>query len=158
MSQTSKRNSVHRPQHAAETYEKDNAPTNPFADQKEKRDSTDSDKQAQLSPMFIDYLRKKTGAPDLEKIDTQSNVNDKYRGVKIAQNISPVDGKTTGCNRSHTFDAFVDQRRLSGDAGEERRVGHGWQVARALKRVLSSKGRGVRKARHASALPQGLAA
>lgn len=136
----------------------DKMPTNPFLDEKllDETKHHSSDNQTQLSPMFIDYLRAKTGAPvDLEKIDT----SDKYRGVKIAQTISPVDGKTVGCDREHTFESFVDQRRISGDAGREKKIGHGWQVARALKRVMSSKARGSRKARpHDDALPVRLAA
>ncbi|KAF2624115.1 hypothetical protein BU25DRAFT_413687 [Macroventuria anomochaeta] len=128
--------------------------TNPFLDEKalddkERRTSHD---QTQLSPMFIDYLRAKTGAPvDLEKINT--DIKDKNRGTKIAQTISPIDGKTVGCDRTHTFETFLDQRRISSDAGREKKVGHGWQVARALKRVLSSKGRGTRKTRHDDARP-----
>ncbi|KAF1350455.1 hypothetical protein EJ07DRAFT_184173 [Lizonia empirigonia] len=141
-------------------HDDDKPSANPFLDEKEKALSTKDD-QSQLSPMFIDYLRKKTAAVDLEKIDTASDTNDKYRGAKIAQTISPIDGKTIGCDRLHTFDTFIDQRRISGDAGQDKRVGHGWQVARALRRVLSSKGRGTKKARkHDDALPvpQGLAA
>ncbi|KAF9698558.1 hypothetical protein EKO04_003456 [Ascochyta lentis] len=137
----------------------DKIPANPFLDEKEKALSTEDD-QTQLSPMFVDYLRKKTAAPasDLEKISL-NNTNDKYNGIKIAHTISPIDGKTVTCDREHTFDTFVDQRKVSSDAGQSKRVGHGWQVARALKRVLSSKGRGARKARrHDEALPQGLAA
>ncbi|KAJ4332333.1 hypothetical protein N0V95_009685 [Ascochyta clinopodiicola] len=134
----------------------DKMPANPFLDEKEKALSNEDE----LSPMFTDYLRKKTANPssDLEKIDT-ANINDKYHGIKIAHTISPVDGKTLGCDREHTFDTFVDQRKVSSDAGQSKRVGHGWQVARALKRVLSSKGRGTRRARRQDeALPQGLAA
>ncbi|KZM21457.1 uncharacterized protein EKO05_0006264 [Ascochyta rabiei] len=137
----------------------DKIPANPFLDEKEKALSKEDD-QSPLSPMFIDYLRKKTAAPssDLEKIDT-ANISDKYHGIKIAHTISPVDGKTLGCDREHTFDTFVDQRKVSSDAGQTKRVGHGWQVARAMKRVLSSKGRDTRRARRQEeALPQGLAA
>lgn len=139
-------------------YNDETPVTNPFLDEKEKVLSTKDD-QTELSPMFINHLRKKTAASNLEKINTTSDVNDKYRSAKIAQTISPVDGKTMGCDRMHTFDAFVDKRRLSGDAGHEQRVSHGRQVGRALRRMLSSKGRGTRKARrHDEALPQGLAA
>ncbi|KAJ4310566.1 hypothetical protein N0V94_008384 [Neodidymelliopsis sp. IMI 364377] len=152
MTQTSKRSQ--RGSHNPYRDHDDNTHTNPFADEKH----SDSDDQTQLSPMFVDYLRKKTAATDLEKINTQLDTNDRYRGTKIAHTVSPVDGKTMGCDRFHTFDAFVDQRRLSDDAGNEKRVGHGWQLARALKRVMSSKGRGTNKSRHANALPQGLAA
>ena len=131
--------------------------TNPFLVEKEEALSTKDD-QTQLSPMFINYLRKKTAPIDLEKINTASDVNDNFRGAKSEQAISPVDGKTMGCDRLHTFDTFVDQRRISGDAGQDKRVGHGWQVGRALRRVLSSKGRGTKKARrHDEALPQRLA-
>ena len=133
--------------------------TNPFLDEKtldDKEDGTSHD-QSQLSPMFIDYLRAKTGAPiDLEKIRTDVDTkNDKYRRYTI----SPIDGKTEGCDRTLTFDTFVEQRRISGDAGCEKKVGHGWQVARAFKRVLSTKGRGPKKARpFDDALPVKLAA
>lgn len=131
--------------------------TNPFLDEKfvDEKESRTSHDQTQLSPMFIDCLRAKTGAPvDLEKINTDTNANDEYRRYTI----SPLDGKTEGCNRTHTFETFLDQRRISGDAGREKKVGHGWQVARALKRVLSSKRRGTKKARHDDALPVRLAA
>jgi hypothetical protein len=157
MTQTSKRNQRNSHYGGPTHYEHDTkAPTNPFDDEDKK--SIDSDDHTQLSPMFIDYLRKKTTAPDLEKINPKCDISDKYSGLKVTHKISPVDGKTLGCDRSHTFDTFVDQRRISGDAGQQKRVGHGWQVARTLKRVLSSKGRATRKARHTSALPQGLAA
>lgn len=131
--------------------------TNPFLDketpsEEEPRSSHDQD---QLSPMFMNYLRAKTGAPvDLEKINTDTKVNDKYRRYTL----SPIDGKTEGCDRTHTFDAFLDRRRVSGDAGREKKVGHGWQVARGLKRVFSSKGRGSTKASHDDAPPVRLAA
>jgi hypothetical protein len=132
--------------------------TNPFLDEKviDDKEHRTSHDQSQLSPMFIDYLRAKTGAPvDLKKIRTDvNNNNDKYRRYTI----SPLDGKTEGCDRTLTFDTFVDQRRISGDAGREKKVGHGWQVARALKRVMSSKGRGTKKARpFDDALPVNLA-
>jgi len=131
--------------------------TNPFLDkeapsEEEPRSSHDQD---QLSRMFMNYLRAKTGAPvDLEKINTDTKVNDKYRRYTL----SPIDGKTEGCDRTHTFDAFLDRRRVSGDAGREKKVGHGWQVARGLKRVFSSKGRGPTKASHDDAPPVRLAA
>lgn len=131
--------------------------TNPFLDkdspsEEEPRSSNDG---SQLSPMFVDYLRAKTGAPvDLEKINTDTKINDKYRRYTL----SPVDGKTEGCDRTHTFDTFLDNRRVSGDAGREKKVGHGWQVARGLKRVFSSKERGTKKSRHDDAPPVRLAA
>ena len=130
--------------------------TNPFLDtemsQEEPRTSRD---QTQLSPMFINYLRAKTGAPvDLEKINADTDTSDQY----CRYTISPTDGKTEGCDRAHTFEAFLEQPKISGDAGREKKVGHGWQVARALKRVLSSKGRATRKTRHDDALPVRLAA
>lgn len=133
-------------------------PTNPFLDEKveEDKEIRTSHDQTQLSPMFVDYLRAKTGAPvDLEKINTDTTkINDKYKRYTL----SPIDGKTEGCDRTHTFDTFVDARKVSGDAGREKKVGHSWQVARALKRVMSTKGRGSRKARHDDALPVRLAA
>ncbi|KAF3040424.1 hypothetical protein E8E11_005839 [Didymella keratinophila] len=131
--------------------------TNPFLDNmvEEEKEIRTSHDQTQLSPMFVDYLRAKTGVPvDLEKIDTDTKVNDKYKRYTL----SPIDGKTEGCDRMHTFDTFVDARKVSGDAGQTKKVGHGWQVARALKRVMSTKGRGSRKARHDDALPVKLAA
>ncbi|KAJ8108413.1 hypothetical protein OPT61_g8188 [Boeremia exigua] len=130
---------------------------NPFVDkqvlvEEEPRTSHDS---TQLSPMFVDYLRAKTGGPvELKNINTNTPIDNKSR----RHTLSPIDGKTEGCDRAHTFDAFLDQRRISGDAGREKKVGHGWQVARALKRVLSTKGRGTRKPRHDDAPPVRLAA
>lgn len=120
--------------------------TNPFLDretlEEEPRTSDDQSDQSQLSPMFIDYLRAKTGAPvDLERINTDTKTANQYRRYTI----SPVDGKTEGCNRTHTFEAILDQSKISSDAGREKKVGHGWQVARAFKRVMSTKGRGSRK-------------
>lgn len=131
--------------------------TNPFLDEnlEEDKEIRNSHDPTQLSPMFVDYLRAKTGAPlNLAKIDTDIKADDKYKRYTL----SPVDGKTEGCDRTHTFDAFVDARKVSGDAGSEKKVGHGWQVARALKRAMSTKGRGARKARHDDALPVRLAA
>ena len=70
--------------------------TNPFLDEKiiDDKEHRISQDQSQLSPMFINYLRAKTGAPvDLEKIRTDvNNTNDKYRRYTI----SPMDGKTAG--------------------------------------------------------------
>ncbi|KAF3048038.1 hypothetical protein E8E12_008045 [Didymella heteroderae] len=132
-------------------------PTNPFLDDKveEDKETRTSHDQTQLSPMFVDHLRAKTGAPiDLEKINTDTKISDKYKRYTL----SPIDGKTEGCNRTHTFDTFVDARKVSGDAGQTKKVGHGWQVARALKRVMSTKGRGSRKTRYDEALPVRLAA
>ncbi len=130
--------------------------TNPFLDKQvlNEEEPRASDDQTQLSPMFIDYLRAKTGVPELEKIKTDTSADNDYRRLTI----SPIDGKTEGCDRTHTFEAFLDQRRISGDGGREKKVGHGWQVARALKRVLSTKGRGTSKARRDDALPVRLAA
>ncbi|KAF1924726.1 uncharacterized protein M421DRAFT_424612 [Didymella exigua CBS 183.55] len=132
-------------------------PTNPFLDGRIEEDMEHraSPDQTQLSPMFVDYLRAKTAAPvDLERINTNTKVNDKYKRYTL----SPIDGKTERCDRTHTFDTFVDARKVSGDAGQTKKVGHSWQVARALKRVMSTKGRGSRKNRHDDALPVRMAA
>lgn len=157
MSQTNTSKHSQRSSHNPYRNCDDKTSVNPFLDDKEADTQVD---QAQLSPMFVDYLRKKTASPDidLEKTNVISDISDKYRGIKITHSISPDDGKTTDCDRRHTFDTFVDQRRISDNAGQSKRVGHGWQIARALKRVLSSKDRDTRKARqHEAALPQGLA-
>lgn len=130
---------------------------NPFLDGKveEEKEVRTSYDQTQLSPMFVDYLRAKTAAPvDLEKINTDTKINDKHKRYTL----SPIDGKTEGCNRTHTFDTFVDARKVSGDAGQTQKVGHSWRVGRALKRVISTKTRSSRKASHDDALPVRLAA
>lgn len=105
--------------------------------------------------MFVDYLRAKTGSPiDIERANSSAKVMDQQRRYTI----SPVDGKTHGCDRSHTFDAFLAQPKISSDAGREKKVGHGWQVARALKRVMSTKPRGTGNPRKNDAPPVRLAA
>lgn len=161
MTQSNTRKHSQRSSHNPYGNHDDKTPVNPFLDDNDNKETHIQDDQAQLSPMFVDYLRKKTATPgiDLEKTTVTSDISDNYREIKVAHTVSPVDGKTMGCDREHTFDTFVDQRRISGNAGQSKRVGHGWQIARALKRVLSSKGRDTRKARqHEAALPQGLAA
>lgn len=131
-------------------YDNKSPTTNPFLDREITEEPRTSDDQDQLSPMFVDYLRAKTGSPVQLDRSTSRKYTDEYRRYTI----SPVDGKTQGCDRSRTFDAFVAQPQISSDAGQTKKVGHGWQVARALKRVMgSTKGRGARKASHDEAPP-----
>jgi hypothetical protein len=140
-------------------------PVNPF----QSRDSMDSDDmspESQLSPRFLDYLRAKTamnediheipetpsaGSPD-HTFDYRQSTIDQFPiavetarapsrtpGSKASHTVSPVDGKTEDCNRRHTFDAFVNQQQIRSEIEPEKRVGHGWQVFRALKKVAGSR-------------------
>ena len=136
-------------------YDNKSPTTNPFLDGGITEEPRTSDDQDQLSPMFVDYLRAKTGSPVQLDRSNSRKYTDEFRRYTI----SPVDGKTQGCDRTHTFDGFISERKISGDAGQTKKVGHGWQVARALKRVMgSTKGRDARKASHDEAPPVRLAA
>lgn len=112
--------------------------TDPFLDDKvgEGKEFRTSHDQTQHSPMFVDYPHTKTGIlVDLEKTSTDTYVSDNYRQYTP----SPIDGKTEDCDRTLTFDTFVDAHKVSADAGQPKKVGHGWQVARALKRIMNTK-------------------
>ncbi|KAF2273315.1 uncharacterized protein EI97DRAFT_461197 [Westerdykella ornata] len=49
--------------------------------------------------------------------------------------IDPVDGKTKQCNRSLTFDSFLDERHLGEDKAEKR-IGHTWELWRGVSKAL----------------------
>jgi hypothetical protein len=82
------------------------------------------------------------------------NTSDKFRGIKIAHTISPVDGKTNGCDRRHTFDNFVNQQQIRNELEPEKRVGHGWQVLRALKKAVRAPKKSRTKPSHGGAQAQ----
>ncbi|KAF2115622.1 hypothetical protein BDV96DRAFT_574207 [Lophiotrema nucula] len=87
--------------------------------------SEESDfRQHRLSPMFT------------TKISTAQAMHssDRYRSTKVHDAISPIDGKTKSCDRSHTFDTFVPHRHL-GDDKPEKRMGHTWDVVRAVAKL-----------------------
>ena len=71
--------------------------------------------------------------------------SDRFRSNKVRDDISPIDGKTKSCDRSHTFDTFVPQQHLGEDTNEKR-MGHTWDVIRAaakLKKPAKKIGRKV---------------
>jgi hypothetical protein len=147
--------------------------------------SDEMDPESQLSPRFLDYLREKTTMDaDVHEIPQASNAStpdhtfdyrqsafdgfpmtvdtagasEENRGIKVAHIISPIDGKTEGCDRHHTFDAFVSQQQIRSELESEKRVGHGWQVFRALKKVVGSSKKSRRKSQHVGVHAQQLAA
>lgn len=141
------------------------------------------DPESQLSPRFLDYLREKTTMDaDVHEIPQTSSAStpdhtfnyrqsafDGYpltvetggasqdiRGIRASSIISPIDGKTEGCDRAHTFDAFVSQQQIRSELESEKRVGHGWQVFRALKKVVGSSKKSRVKPKHVSVHAQQL--
>ncbi|KAF2190591.1 hypothetical protein K469DRAFT_697836 [Zopfia rhizophila CBS 207.26] len=82
--------------------------------------------QHRLSPMFdISYTKPKRPS---------AKPADKFHGTKVQRDIDPADGKTKGCNRDLTFDDFVPQRHL-GEAKPQKRMGHTWDVVRAIMKL-----------------------
>lgn len=88
--------------------------------------SLDSETQRRLSPM-LDFLRKKRNARNSGDNDVRTALKDKHK-------IDPTDGKTRACDRTRTFDTFVDGEQL-GEATQEKRAGHSWELFRALAKL-----------------------
>lgn len=87
--------------------------------------------------MLFDFLRKKKAEQDVQGRESDvgsGDENDKYRGNKVRHTIDPTDGKTMACNRGRTFDSFVDEQKL-GEAEQQKKTGHGWEVLRALSKL-----------------------
>lgn len=72
--------------------------------------------------------------------------NDKFRGVPVSTTIDPHDGKTKTCDRDHTFDAFLPQDKMP-EEDKTKRMGHTWEVVRAVKRLRKLK-KPLRKLAH----------
>jgi hypothetical protein len=54
--------------------------------------------------------------------------------------VDPLDGKTKACNRTKTFDTFVDGQQL-GVAGEQKKTGHTWDLVRGLGKLRAKLGK-----------------
>lgn len=63
---------------------------------------------------------------------------DKYRGVIVDHDIDPRDGKTKECDRNHTFDTFLPHEQMP-HKDEAKRMGHTWEVVRAVQRMRKLK-------------------
>jgi hypothetical protein len=81
----------------------------------------------------------------------QAQRNDAFRSSKARLNIDASDGKTKTCDRAHTFDSFVPDAQLSEGQEKQKKMGHTWEVVRALKRWkkplrrLAGRGKGKGK-------------
>ena len=64
--------------------------------------------------------------------------NERWRGVSVNKDIDPHDGKTTSCDRDHTFDMFLPQDKMP-EKDKAKRMGHTWEVVRAVKRLRKLK-------------------
>jgi hypothetical protein len=64
--------------------------------------------------------------------------------MKDKHHVDFRDGKTKACNRTKTFETFVDGARL-GVATEQKKTGHTWELARGLRRLIGRLGKSGRK-------------
>ncbi|KAF2267323.1 hypothetical protein CC78DRAFT_87546 [Lojkania enalia] len=60
---------------------------------------------------------------------------DRFRSTKVYDQISPIDGKTNDCDRGRTFDSFLPSYNLGDPSEPQKRVGHTWEVIRAVGRL-----------------------
>ena len=56
--------------------------------------------------------------------------------------IDPVDGKTKTCNRTKTFETFVDGGQMSADPGQAEKIGPGHDVRKGLGKIKGMFGKG----------------
>lgn len=83
---------------------------------------------------MLEFLRKRRRTPRASvDTDTQNALKDKHR-------IDPRDGKTKACDRARTFDSFVEGDQL-GTAKQQKKMGHSWDVVRALQKVKAAFGK-----------------
>ncbi|KAJ4297946.1 hypothetical protein N0V90_005845 [Kalmusia sp. IMI 367209] len=64
---------------------------------------------------------------------------------KDKHKIDPTDGKTKGCDRTRTFESFIDSGKL-GEAGETEAISHMVDVMKRLKKIFGkgrAKGKGI---------------
>lgn len=69
---------------------------------------------------------------------TREARNEHWRGVGVSKTIDPHDGKTKTCDRDHTFDMFLPQEKMP-EKDKAKRMGHTWEVVRAVKRLRKFK-------------------
>lgn len=87
-----------------------------------------------FSPGFFKRKAKSTVSEDSKYEEPAENSSNEIRSGNVTNNIGFDDGKTKECNRSHTFETFIHSSRLGNDE-PAKRIGHGWEVWRALQRV-----------------------
>src|SRR5262245_15656497 len=89
--------------------------------------SQDSPNQYRQSAMFF-FTRSKQKRHD-SSVDGCDNA-----ATKDKHKIDPEDGKTKACNRTKTFDTFINKEQMA-EAGSSENVGHTPEVSRGLKKL-----------------------
>jgi hypothetical protein len=74
-------------------------------------------------------------SPHNSQITTNASRLSSSTSTTLNSHTHPRDGKTRSCNRTKTFETFVDGERL-GVATEQKKMGHTWELARVVRRVL----------------------